>query len=105
MRRDLRDFIESHVLSETILDLKIFNEKLLNNLVKIWTKANTVSTNKIDEILSWLVTLCIFIRKYNIKSPYAKEKEIEDKIDDKLGLLCGTIMAWLYQEVRERMRE
>lgn len=102
LRHDLHDFIESHVLSETILGLNIFNEKLLKNLVRIWPKAKTISTNKIDEILSWLTSLCIFIRKYNIRSPYGINMQ---EIKDTLGFLCGSITAWLYQEARERLRE
>ena len=103
LRHDLRDFIQTKVLSDAIIKLGIFNEQTLIKLVKLWPRSKTITTNAIDEIVSWLATLAIFVEKYNIKSPYRLDEA--NVVDDFLSSICGNLMAWLYQEARERVRD
>ena len=103
LRHDLCGFIRNKVLSDAIMNLGIFNEQTLVKLVKLWPQSNTITTNAIDEIVSWLATLAIFVEKYNVKSPYKFDEA--NVFDDFVGYVCGNMMAWLYQEARERVRE
>ena len=103
LRHDLRDFIQAKVLSDTIMKLGIFNEQTLVKLVKLWPHSKTITTNAIDEIVSWLATLAIFVEKYNIKSPYRFDEA--NVVGDFLSSIYGNLMAWLYQEARERVRD
>jgi len=103
LRHDLRDFIQTKVLSDAIIKLGIFNEQTLIKLVKLWPHSKTITTNAIDEIVSWLATLAIFVEKYNIKSPYRFDEA--NVVDDFFSSICGNLMAWLYQEARKRVRE
>lgn len=102
LRRDLRQFIESHVLSETVRSLNMFNERLLKSLLSIWSKARAKSVNKIDEILSWLTSFCIFVEKYRLLSPYDTDVR---NVKDTLGYLCGAVTARLYQEATGALHE
>lgn len=103
LRRDLRDFIQNKVLSDAIMNLGIFNEQTLVKLVKLWPHSNTITTNAIDEIVSWCATLAIFVEKYNVKSPYKFDEA--NVFDDFVGSVCGNLVAWFYQEAMERVRE
>jgi len=102
LRHDLRDFIQAKLLSDTIMKLGIFNEQTLIKLVKLWPRSKTITTNAIDEIVSWLAALAIFVEKYNIKSPYGLD---EANTSDFLSSVCGNLVAWLYQEAREKVRD
>ncbi len=96
-------FIQTKVLSDAIIKLGIFNEQTLIKLVKLWPHSKTITTNAIDEIVSWLATLAIFVEKYNIKSPYRFDEA--NVVGDFFSSICGNLMAWLYQEARERVRD
>lgn len=95
-RRDLRDFIQTKVLSDAIMNLGIFNEQTLVKLVKLWPHSNTITTDAIDEIISWLATLAIFAEKYDVKSPYRFDEA--NVFDDFVGSVCRNLVVWLYQE-------
>lgn len=103
LRQELHDFIKTRVLSDTILSLGIFNEKSLKKLIKLWPRSRTVSTNAIDEIFGWLATLAIFIEKYKIKNPYNNPEE--NVLVDFIHSIYGSLVAWFYQETRERIRK
>ena len=96
LRHDLCGFIRNKVLSDAIMNLGIFNEQTLVKLVKLWPQSNTITTNAIDEIVSWLAMLAIFVEKYNVKSPYKFDEA--NVFDDFVGSVCGNLVAWLYQK-------
>ena len=80
----------------------MFNERLLKSLLSIWSKARAKSVNKIDEILSWLTSFCIFVEKYRLLSPYDTDVR---NVKDTLGYLCGAVTARLYQEATGALHE
>jgi len=85
------------------MKLGVFNEQSLKKLLKLWPQSKTIITNKIDEVLSWLTVLAIFVKKYNIKSAYRFDEV--NRVGDFVGSIYGSLTAWLYQEARERVRD
>jgi len=71
--------------------LGIFNEQTLVKLVKLWLRSKTITTNAIDEIVSWLAVLAIFVEKYNIKSPYRFDEA--NVVGDFLSSIYGNLMV------------
>jgi len=102
LREDLKDFIIELVKNGEIMKLKIFNEKSIDNLIAIWQKAETKTHNSIDEIISWLASLSVFIRYYDIKP---SEVLYSLNFKDKLNSIVGNVHANLYQKIREKIRD
>jgi|LSQX01.2.fsa_nt_gb asparagine synthase (glutamine-hydrolysing) len=100
LRRDLRSLVERLILSDSIKKLNIFNETALKLLIKIWPRSNTITTNSIDEIISWLASLAIFVEQYSIQPI----ETIPDSWRDKVNALSGFSYALIYQTVREKLR-
>jgi len=92
LRNDLGKYISDLVLSNNILSLNIFNEKSLKNLINLWQKNKKYDSNIVDEIISWMASLSIFIEEYGIKSDVFVEKNYKDTLNS----LWGKNYAWLY---------
>lgn len=97
-RNELRDVITSEVESDEIY--KIFNPNSLNRLLSIFPKANTRSTNAIDELLLWIASLSIFIDEYDVSV-----RTVDSHATDKIHGITGPITARTYQHVRGMVRE
>ncbi|WP_228027519.1 asparagine synthase-related protein [Bacillus fonticola] len=101
LRNDLNNFITKLVTSDRILNLGIFNEKALLKLIKIWPKSSTITTNQIDEIISWLASLSLFLEKYNINNSFTPPTNFRDKLNS----FYGISYAKVYQMAREKQRK
>ena len=100
LRREMSEIIETRVNSDTIRRLGIFNDAGLDNALKVWKKAKTRSTNSLDEILSWIASLYVFINRYQVKAdPFPRFI-----IQDNLNALKGRLYAEAYISVRNKMR-
>lgn len=100
LRRDLNNFIKELVLNDNIINLGIFNEKALVNLVNIWSYSNTITTNTIDEVVSWLASLSLFLDIYKINNI----STVSGSLQDGFITLCSGLRARIYQIVREKFR-
>lgn len=102
LRGDLREEVLARVNSNQIRGLGVFNERGLDLVVRAWSRAHTVSTNSLDELISWLASLHDFLDLYQV------EVEIPETAltwSDQLSAIWGGIYARLYIEARERMRD
>ena len=100
LRQDLRAAILHLIDSDAIWGLSVFNEKALKRLLKLWPHAETISTNRLDEIISWLASLAVFVEHYDIGAP----KHMARSWLDPVAGWSGWGYAWLYQKIRERGR-
>ncbi len=100
LRRDLGDIVTSLVKSDALMDLGLFNKSSINQLLNVWAKANTLTVNAIDETVSWLASLAVFIDKYQVYSLCRESPTWSDRLRG----ARGTISALIYQMVRERLR-
>lgn len=89
------------VMSDTIKELNLFNEEALDRLMKFWPKAQTTTTNSIDEIIVWMASLAIFVERYNIQPI----DTVSPSWCDTVNALSGVARAWLYQTVRGKFRQ
>jgi asparagine synthase (glutamine-hydrolysing) len=94
LREDVRDLIENSPLNE------IFNEQAVKRLLHVWPRASTRSTNAIDELVSWLASLSVFIQEYNISV-----RSTTNNFVDTANGIVGPISAQGYQAVRGIFRE
>jgi asparagine synthase (glutamine-hydrolysing) len=101
LRRDLRGMVTQLVTSDTIKELNLFNEQALNSLMKLWPKAQTTTTNSIDEIISWIASLAVFAERYKLQPIDA----VSTSWRDTANLLLGGARAWCYQTARGRFRQ
>lgn len=101
LRKDLANEIHELVFSSSIVNLGIFNIKVLERLYIIWIKSKTVSTNSLDEIFSWIASLAVFINEYGIEN----HEEFDYSILDLLYGSYGLARARLYLGLRNWLRE
>jgi Asparagine synthase len=101
LRNDLNTFITELVTNNRIFDLGVFNEQALLNLLRIWPKSTTITTNQIDEIISWLASLSLFLENFNIKNSIPHRSNFRDRLNS----FYGTSHARIYQIAREKQRK
>lgn len=102
LRRDLKESVLERVNSECIYNLGIFNEKGIERLVSTWEKANTDSTSKLDETISWLASLHDFIKFYGITPP---KESYSSKVSDSIRSTLGQLNAETFVHLRNRLRK
>lgn len=66
LRKDLSVFIKKNYDMELLYSIGIFNKGSLENLYKLWKKSKNKSNNIVDEKISFLTNLCIYIKTYDI---------------------------------------
>lgn len=103
LRRELQGFVERLVMQGPLLEIGIFNESAVRRLMRIWPKACTITTNSIDEIVSWLASFSVFLTTYGITG--VKCSYVRPKLADSWRAFVGPTEARVYQIVRERFRE
>lgn len=102
LRRDLRQIITKLVDNPAVRDLGIYNQDSLDRLLRIWPRATTLTTNAIDEVISWMASLSIFVKKYEIQpvtEPFPSD------VRDIYSSFHGPCLALTYHLVREQIRE
>ncbi|HHY46031.1 MAG TPA: hypothetical protein GX506_01860 [Firmicutes bacterium] len=101
LRNDLREFVTELVQSDAIRGLGIFNDRALDWLLRIWPRSHTVTTNSIDESVSWLASLALFVQHYNVQGPGAVTRTYRDEVN----AIRGLTVASTYLAARERLRQ
>ncbi|MBH0077829.1 hypothetical protein I6F48_20195 [Pseudoalteromonas sp. SWYJ118] len=66
LRTELKDEMLSVLNSSAIRELGVFNNYSLDALASNWKKMTGVSNNQLDEVVSWLASLSIFINTNQI---------------------------------------
>ena len=102
LRGELRQVVVERVKGDRIRGLGIFSDRGLDNALRVWSKANTRSTNALDELMSWLASLDVFLARYDLQGSIADSPET---LKDRLRALKGRAHAETYIAVRERFRE
>ena len=98
LRTDLRDYLIDIIRSSRVYD--VINETTIERLFKFWPRANTRSTNAIDELLSWLASLSVFIETYDVKVE-TTQLDLIDCTNSVVGPSTGLV----YQLAREMVRD
>jgi asparagine synthase (glutamine-hydrolysing) len=88
--------------SEAIRGLGLFNDEVLNRLLKLWSTSTTKSTNTVDEAIAWLASLSVFVEKYMIKG---YQNLSPPRLKDKILSWKSSIYAYAYIKARERYRD
>ena len=101
IRNELYDEVVSLVLSEDLLNLNIFNKKALVRLIRVWKKQNTITVNVLDEIISWLASLAIFVKTYKLSNSF----ESCNSIVDSYNSIAGPAHAEAFLKIRGLIRE
>jgi len=99
LRDDLRDDLIT-LIREGPLVRKLLNERTLAQLFRIWPLASTTTMNRVDDIISWLASLTVFVNTYEITVP-----EIDTSTIDLVNTTVGTLHAGSYQTVRGFVRK
>lgn len=102
LRGELREVVMARVNSERIRGLGLFSDSGLDRALHAWARAGTSSTNSLDELVSWLASLHDFLEHYRIavEAPLANSSW-----RDGFNALRGGLLARLYVEARERLRD
>ncbi|WP_157822863.1 MULTISPECIES: asparagine synthase-related protein [unclassified Shewanella] len=74
LRNECSDIVNTALNSGVLESLNLFNPYSINSLKSYWYKSKSESADRLDERVSWMVSLSIFADKYNIKA----EKENND---------------------------
>jgi len=88
LRKELREYIINEIKSGPIQELGIFNDKSLLMWLKNWSTKNSPKADRVDERISWLASLSIAIREYNISGDSYPQAIISDYL--------GVCKAFLY---------
>ena len=102
LRGELREYVLRRVNSNRIRELDVFNDRGLDLAVHAWGKADTKTTNSLDELVSWLASLHDFLEQYQVSMP---DPAFPSGIKDGMRAMRGGLNARLYVEARERMRD
>ena len=90
LRNDLKSEVLSLIESSEIFDLKIFNERSLKCLIYNWGRSNEVGNNKVDEFITWLASLGLFIKNHDLSCPSEKYPiSIKDQINSAAAFSFG----------------
>lgn len=66
LRTELKEEVLSVINNPVIRELGVFNDCSLDALIINWKRTNGVSNNKLDEVVSWLCSLAVFIQDNKI---------------------------------------
>ena len=95
LRADIIECIQSGPLAG-----QLCNERTLNQLFRIWPYASTTTMNRVDDVISWLASLSIFVETYDITVP-----EIDTSAVDLINTIVGPLHAGTYQTARGFVRK
>ncbi|KKB35461.1 asparagine synthase-related protein [Bacillus thermotolerans] len=83
LRGDLKQFIVNELDKGTLYKLNLFNEKAIENLIKVWKREESPALGKIDHIISWLVVFSMFIERNNVQSQKSYKLHPIDHLNSK----------------------
>jgi asparagine synthase (glutamine-hydrolysing) len=101
LRNELHGFVCRLVDSDEIRRLGVFNECGLDWLLRTWRKAATDSVNEVDEIVSWMASLAVMVKTYNVAQI---DKRAKLEWSDRWAARRGQALANVSLAVRNHMR-
>lgn len=101
LRNDLRDLVVDRVNGSIVRGLGIFNDHGLDNALKVWKMARTKTTNALDEVMSWLSSLHVFVERNDLVLSGNYERTIKDR----MAAIKGWIHSEAYVLARNYVRE
>jgi len=100
LRNELHDEIVTLVDNDAIRGLGVFNNETLDQMLKLWPRAKTLTSNVLDGSICWLASLSVFVQRYQVKPVESGKVQLMDR----WNAFSGLMKAWTYQTVRERFR-
>ena len=101
LRNDLRDLVVDRVNGSIVRGLGIFNDHGLDNALKVWKMARTKTTNALDEVMSWLSSLHVFVERNDLVLSGNYERTVKDR----MAAIKGWIHSEAYVLARNYVRE
>jgi asparagine synthase (glutamine-hydrolysing) len=98
LREDLHDDIVDCIRDGPVA--RLCNERTLSSLLRIWPRASTTTMNRVDDLVSWLASLSIFLAEYDVSVP-----ETQPSLLDELNAVTGPVHAATYQTARGFFRQ
>lgn len=95
LRKDNKDFIEEKLFDGTLENLYIFDMNHLKSMFELWQKEPISLHSGLNDKISWLTTLSIFIKNYQVSGP----KKIRQKTID-LGKIKSVYREKAYIAVK-----
>lgn len=102
LRNELKNEVLDRVNSSRVRSLGVFNDKAFECMLDIWSEARTTTTNRLDEIVSWLATLHDFMEIYDL---YIDEYPKSLSMRDRLNSIYGRVYSKAYIALRNRFRD
>lgn len=102
LRRDLRAEVFQRANSDLIRNLGVFNDRGLDLALRAWGRAETNSTNGLDELVSWLASLHEFIKQFQLGT---EGSGFSTSPKDSWMAISGNLYSKLYINARERLRD
>ena len=100
LRHELRDVVVKLAQNEKVLNFGILNERNLERILRIWQNASTVSTNRLDEAISWLASFAVFVEHYCIRADCSSFSGRQYTVSE----IAGPLRAFLYRTTRDKFR-
>jgi asparagine synthase (glutamine-hydrolysing) len=100
LRRELRGDIQKLLGAPELRELNVLNLPALDRLQRTWLRTNTRSVSAIDEIVSWLACLSLFVQRFEVRGAESGTENWHDRIAAVVGHARGEI----YTYVRNRRR-
>ncbi|ASK33644.1 hypothetical protein CEK62_04185 [Alcanivorax sp. N3-2A] len=85
LRSDLFNLIYDRVKSPEIRNLGIFNDKALDRCLRVWRSSRTESNGALDEIMSWLASLHVFITHNHFEVTECYPSSLRDRFTADIG--------------------
>lgn len=98
LRNNLLGFIKENYDIDLLYSTGIFNEGSLEKLYELWLKGKTQTSNNIDEKISYLTNLCMYIKKNKIIVPQV------DYDNDFMSKNLKYFSNYFYLIIRNRLR-
>lgn len=100
LRQDLHDEVERLIKSSAISKLGLFNDYVIDGLLKIWPKTPKQHLSALDSKLAWLASFAICVEKYDLKMASTSEMRPIDLLNASKTLSH----EWAYQTARSILR-
>jgi len=98
LREDLRGRLVDCIREGPLVD-RLCNSRSLAVLLRIWPRASTTTMNRVDDLVSWLASLSIFVDEYDVSVP-----DVDTDLLDVLHAVGGPMHAAAYQTARGFVR-
>lgn len=97
LRQDCADLVKSSIESGVLQSLGVFNNVTLDMWKAKWINSQKLKADRLDERMAWLVSLSLFVKKYNV-SGYGGDRKIT--FFDYLNTAKGFAYVFLYRGLK-----